>query len=66
MYSGAILFFVGIPLLLSSGWGLAMTPLFIVLFAVRTKIEERTLITGLPGYGDYTAHVRYRMLPGVW
>ena len=66
MYSGAILFFIGIALLLSSGWGLAMIPLFIVLFAVRTGIEERTLIAGLPGYGDYTAQVRYRLLPGVW
>jgi len=66
MYSGAILFFVGIPLLLSSGWGLAISPLFIVLFAVRTGIEERTLTADLPGYGDYTAHVRYRLLPGVW
>ena len=66
MYSGAILFFVGIPLLLSSGWGLAMSPLFVVLFAFRTGIEERALIAGLPGYGDYTAHVRYRLLPGVW
>jgi len=66
MYSGAILFFVGIPLLLSSGWGLAISPLFIVLFAVRTGIEERTLTADLPGYGDYTARVRYRLLPGVW
>jgi protein-S-isoprenylcysteine O-methyltransferase Ste14 len=66
MYSGAILFMVGIPLLLSSGWGLAISPLFAVLFAVRTGIEERTLIEGLPGYRDYTAHVRYRLLPGVW
>jgi protein-S-isoprenylcysteine O-methyltransferase Ste14 len=66
MYSGAILFMVGIPLLLSSGWGLAMSPLFAVLFAVRTGIEERALIAGLPGYDEYTAHVRYRLLPGVW
>jgi protein-S-isoprenylcysteine O-methyltransferase Ste14 len=66
MYSGAILFLVGIPLLLSSAWGLATSPLFIALFAARTGIEERTLIAGLPGYADYTAHVRYRLLPGVW
>jgi protein-S-isoprenylcysteine O-methyltransferase Ste14 len=43
-----------------------MSPLFIVLFAFRTGIEERTLIAGLPGYGDYTSQVRYRLLPGVW
>jgi protein-S-isoprenylcysteine O-methyltransferase Ste14 len=40
--------------------------LFFVLFAVRTRIEERALIEGLPGYADYAARVRYRLVPGVW
>jgi len=66
MYSGMILFFTGVPLLLGSWWGLAMVPLFLVLFAVRIGIEERTLREGLPGYADYAARVRYRLLPGVW
>jgi protein-S-isoprenylcysteine O-methyltransferase Ste14 len=66
MYSGAVLFFIGLPLLLSSAWGLVMSPLFVVLFAIRATIEERALIAGLPGYGDYLARVRYRLLPGVW
>jgi protein-S-isoprenylcysteine O-methyltransferase Ste14 len=66
MYSGAVLFFIGVPLLLGSWWGVAMAPLFFVLFAVRSGIEERTLIAGLPGYADYAARVRYRLLPGLW
>jgi protein-S-isoprenylcysteine O-methyltransferase Ste14 len=66
MYSGLILFFAGVPLLLGSWWGLAMTPVFLVLFAVRIDIEERTLREGLPGYIDYAARVRYRLLPGLW
>jgi protein-S-isoprenylcysteine O-methyltransferase Ste14 len=66
MYSGMVLFFTGVPLLLGSWWGLAMMPLFIALFAVRIPIEERTLREGLPGYTDYTARVRYRLVPGVW
>ena len=66
MYSGAILFFVGMALLLGSGWGLAASPLFAVLFGIRTTIEERTLIAGLPGYDDYISRVRCRLLPGVW
>ncbi|MBR0844041.1 isoprenylcysteine carboxylmethyltransferase family protein [Bradyrhizobium liaoningense] len=66
MYGGMILFFTGMPLLLGSWWGLAMVPLFLVLFAVRIGIEERTLREGLPGYADYAARVRYRLLPGVW
>ena len=66
MYSAAVLFMVGIALLVGSWWGLAMSPVFAILFAVRIRIEEQTLMTGLPGYGDYAARVRYRLLPGVW
>jgi protein-S-isoprenylcysteine O-methyltransferase Ste14 len=66
MYSGAIVFFVGAALLLGSWWGVAMSLLFVVLFAIRAGIEERTLTAGLPGYADYAARVRYRLLPGMW
>jgi protein-S-isoprenylcysteine O-methyltransferase Ste14 len=66
MYTGGILFCVGIPLLLDSWWGLIISPIFAVLFAVRAGIEERELTAGLPGYGDYVTQVRYRLLPGIW
>jgi protein-S-isoprenylcysteine O-methyltransferase Ste14 len=66
MYSGVSLFFVGAPLLIGSWWGAAVAPLFVVLFAIRVRIEERTLMAGLPGYADYVARVRYRLLPGIW
>jgi protein-S-isoprenylcysteine O-methyltransferase Ste14 len=62
MYTGTILFLVGVPLLLGSWWGLVMSPLF----AIRAGIEERALIAGLPGYNDYAMRVHYRLLPGVW
>jgi protein-S-isoprenylcysteine O-methyltransferase Ste14 len=66
MYSGTVLFFFGTPLLLGSWWGVILAPLFVVLFAIRAGIEERTLLAGLPGYADYTARVRYRLVPGIW
>ena len=66
MYSGVMLFFFGVPLLLGSWWGVAIAPLFAVMFAIRTRIEERALIADLPGYADYAARVRYRLVPGVW
>jgi protein-S-isoprenylcysteine O-methyltransferase Ste14 len=66
MYSGIMLFFVGVPLLLGSWWGVAIAPVFAVLFAIRARIEERALVEGLPGYADYAARVRYRLVPGVW
>jgi protein-S-isoprenylcysteine O-methyltransferase Ste14 len=66
MYSGIILLLVGASLLLGSWWGVAISPLFAVLLAVRAGIEERALIAGLPGYADYAAQVRYRLAPGLW
>jgi protein-S-isoprenylcysteine O-methyltransferase Ste14 len=66
MYSGTVLFFAGAPLLLGSWWGVALSPLFAVLFAFRIAIEEHAPRAGLPGYADYTARVRYRLVPGVW
>jgi protein-S-isoprenylcysteine O-methyltransferase Ste14 len=66
MYSGAILFMIGTALLLGSWWGTAISPVFAVLFGLRTRIEERTLTSGLSGYADYAARVRYRLVPGLW
>jgi len=66
MYSGVSLFFVGAPLLIGSWWGVAMAPLFLLLFAIRVRIEERTLMAGLSGYADYVSRVRYRLVPGIW
>jgi protein-S-isoprenylcysteine O-methyltransferase Ste14 len=66
MYSGAILFLVGAALLLGSWWGVILSPLFAVLLAIRSGIEERALLAGLPDYADYAARVRYRLVPGLW
>jgi protein-S-isoprenylcysteine O-methyltransferase Ste14 len=66
MYSGAVLYFAAIALLLGSWWGLVLSPIFFLLFAVRARLEERALTDGLPGYADYLARVRYRLVPGVW
>lgn len=66
MYSGALVFFVGMPLMLGSWWGLALIPVFALLFGYRSGIEEQVLIEGLPGYADYRTRVRYRLMPGVW
>ncbi|OHV68150.1 isoprenylcysteine carboxyl methyltransferase [Mesorhizobium sp. LCM 4577] len=66
MYAGAIVYFAGTALLLGSWWGLAAVLAFILLLALRTFIEEKTLRTGLQGYDDYAARVRYKLIPMVW
>jgi len=66
MYTSVMLFFIAVPTMLGSWWGLAFVPVFFVMFAIRTRIEERTLVAGLSGYADYAARVRYRLVPGLW
>ena len=66
MYAGASLIFFGVPMLLGSGWGLALAPVWLLLLVVRIPLEERMLREHLAGYDDYAARVRYRLVPGVW
>jgi protein-S-isoprenylcysteine O-methyltransferase Ste14 len=66
MYAYALLFMIGVPLLLGSLWGLLGVVLFIPLLAARTLGEEAMLGDGLSGYREYAAKVRYRLVPGVW
>jgi protein-S-isoprenylcysteine O-methyltransferase Ste14 len=66
MYAGALLYFLGAPLLLGSWYGLAAALAFVVILAIRIVLEERMLTTELRGYADYSARVRYRLIPFVW
>ncbi len=66
MYAGAMLYLIGLPLMLGSWWGLALTPLLILGVAWRAVNEEKMLRAELPGYDDYAKRVRYRFVPGVW
>lgn len=65
-YVGTILFELAVPVLLSSWWALIPGGLNVVLFVLRTALEDRTLQAELCGYTDYACQVRYRLLPGVW
>lgn len=66
MYAGAFFYMLGTPLVLGSWIGLAVLPLIVAFLIVRIFIEESALRRGLPGYDDYMARVRWRLVPGVW
>lgn len=66
MYSGALPFIFGAPLMLGSWWGLAAALALAVALAIRAVLEERTLIAELPGYASYAQRVRFRLIPGIW
>lgn len=65
-YAGALLAFVGMPLLLDSWWGFVPVVLLSAVLIVRTSLEDRTLQAELAGYKEYAQSVRWRLLPGVW
>jgi protein-S-isoprenylcysteine O-methyltransferase Ste14 len=66
MYASAVLYLVGMPLLLGSWYGMLVVPLMVLAIAPRAVFEERLLKQQLPGYADYMKRVRYRLVPGVW
>jgi len=66
MYAGALLLLIGTPAALGSWWGLAAFPAILGAIVARLLDEERLLIAGLPGYGQYCARVRYRLIPRLW
>jgi protein-S-isoprenylcysteine O-methyltransferase Ste14 len=66
MYLGALLMFVGTPLLLSSAVGLVLAAGMILLLAFRIVGEERVLADELEGYSEYRKRVPYRLLPFIW
>ena len=65
-YIGAMIFSLGIPLMLGSWWALIPGFTFVILYIIRTALEDRTLLDELPGYVDYAQYVKYRLVPGVW
>jgi protein-S-isoprenylcysteine O-methyltransferase Ste14 len=66
MYAGALLLLVGIPLALDSWYGLFGILVVVPALIWRLLDEERFLTKNLPGYAEYTSHVRWRLIPGLF
>lgn len=66
MYCAMVVFTVGVPLLLGSGYGVLTGLVVDLVVARRLVLEEQTLRRDLPGYAAYMEQVRYRLLPHVW
>lgn len=66
MYVGIILYTLCISLILGSWYSLIPGGLIVIIFIVRTALEDQTLKQELPGYREYAERVRYRLVPGIW
>jgi len=66
MYVAMSFMYPSVGLILGSWWALAVSGLMDALMVVRTALEDRTLRRELAGYENYTAHTRWRLIPGIW
>ena len=66
MYVANALIYLGSPLVLGSWWALIPVLAFLPFLVVRIRDEEVMLRKDLPGYAEYCAKVRWRMVPGLW
>jgi protein-S-isoprenylcysteine O-methyltransferase Ste14 len=66
LYATSFFLFVGLPLSLGSYWAFVPVAIGFLAIVVRTVLEDRMLQNELPGYKEYAARVRWRLVPGVW
>ena len=65
-YLGAILAQAATPLLLGSPWALIPTAGSVISYVIRTALEDKTLLSELPGYARFAETTRHRLVPGLW
>jgi len=65
-YAGSLLAFISLPVALGSLWALLPASAGLLLWIVRTYLEDRTLQKELDGYSQYASCVRWRLVPYIW
>jgi protein-S-isoprenylcysteine O-methyltransferase Ste14 len=65
-YVGLALWSASAPFLLLSKWALIPAAAAVAWVVLRTALEDATLRRELPGYSEYAARVRGRLVPGIW
>jgi protein-S-isoprenylcysteine O-methyltransferase Ste14 len=65
-YLGSIIQALGFPLLFASLWSIIPICLLIILFLIRTNLEDKTLKNELKGYPEYSAKTHYKIIPFIW
>jgi protein-S-isoprenylcysteine O-methyltransferase Ste14 len=66
MYTGSIPMHVGTGLILGSGWAVVLAVVLSAIIVWRTIKEDEFLHRELPGYAEYAARTRFRLMPGLW
>jgi protein-S-isoprenylcysteine O-methyltransferase Ste14 len=66
MYSGGMIFLLGIPLALGSLWAVLISLTLLPFLIWRITDEEKLLAKELSGYNEYCAKVKYRLIPWLY
>ncbi len=66
MYFAMVLLLIGMSFFFNSWYPLLMELVFLFMFGERMARNESRLQAELPGYEDYMAQVKYRLVPYVW
>jgi len=65
-YLGGILFALSIPLIVGSIFALIPAGIYVILFMIRTSLEDKTLHKELDGYQEYAKKVKHKLFPSIW
>jgi protein-S-isoprenylcysteine O-methyltransferase Ste14 len=65
-YLGMIISLMGLPFITTSVWSIIPTLIAIILLLIRTSLEDKTLISELDGYIEYTRKTPDKLIPLVW
>ncbi len=65
-YMGSIIQVIGFPMLMGSRWSILPVTILVILFIIRTHLEDLTLKNELTGYREYAAKTRFRIIPYIW
>ena len=65
-YAGLIIYTLGIGFALNSLWALIPAGVSVIILIIRAYLEDIILQRELPGYKEYAARVRFRLVPGIY
>ncbi len=65
-YSAVLLWCVSVRCIFPSTEVLFLAFATATVIIIRTELEDKMLIKGLPGYEEYSKRVKYRLIPFIW
>ena len=65
-YAAVLIWCVGVSLVFGTVYTAICAGVIAVIIVVRTMLEDRMLLSGLNGYREYAAKVKYRLIPFIW